>query len=160
MKNRNFTFLCYFISLHFVPVLASAQQARLEIVNGSDKYVGNYNPALSSRLLLKGSRGEVLNFQVKIPAGDCKTLALSSLTNQADEAKIEFPLKLFKMETIRTAQPSFPGAYVGDHFDPLIPLKSTDTICSDAKKLTWIWGELAIPKETPPGRIHRKTNVR
>ena len=54
------------------------------------------------------------------------------------------------MPTIQTNHGSFPGAHVGEHFDPLIPVVDK-TICGGAPKPRWYVGEISIPEDTAGG---------
>ena len=88
---------------------------RIEGATGGDKPIGARAPATSRALSLKGSRGETLNFQLHVSGPGCYTLALEGVAGSGAS------LRLYAMEPMRTEHPSFPGAYVGDILDPLVP---------------------------------------
>jgi len=130
-------------------VFAESLPIQVEAVRGSDKPVGGFSPITGSKLQLSGSRGEVLNFQVKLLSKECVKISALGLENKSE-------IHLYRMPYFRTQNASFPGAYVGSQHDPLIPLNASDSVCpiSNSKGeiyWSWIWGELKINREQPPG---------
>lgn len=134
--------LALFVFAHATPLWAS-DELLVEAVRGSEKPIGAFVPKTASSLELSGSRGETVNFQLKIRATGCVKLGSSPT------------IRFYEMPYVRTEHASFPGAYVGSHHDPLPPIKDGE-ICpnlsaSGQPVWTWIWGELHIPENLKPG---------
>jgi len=123
---------------------------RFAASSSSNKPLGNFQPYLSTKLRLKGSRKETLNFILKTDISACARLSVSSFEKQGQVPKT-FPVSFYSMPPIHTKKASFPDAHIGKHYDPLI-LLSEDSFCPSAEKTSWIWGELKIPANTPPGK--------
>jgi O-antigen ligase len=126
----------------------------LEAVRGSDKPIGTFTPPTRKTLELSGSRGEVLNFQLKVKISDCSKLSVQGLPPSTH-------IRFYHMPYFKTEHASFPGAYVGSHHDPLIPLADDGLICPEknAKKEPawfWLWGEVKINRDQPPGKFDAK----
>jgi hypothetical protein len=149
---RQFFFLSVLLLSAFIGI-AHSETLQLEAVSGGDKPIGTYvPPTVSTKIELKGSRDETLPFLIKLKNENCVTLSLEKST-ATDPL---FPLNIFEMPYVHTSQASFPGAYVGSHHDPLLPLPSHQFCPSDAGKGTtkianwhWLYGEIKIPKDTP-----------
>ncbi len=115
-----------------------ADTPMIEASAGGEKPVGSVVPKLARELGLKGSRGETINFVLKVSAlKGCQPWGVSGK---------EAVVRLFAMPTIDVVQPSYPKAPLGKLYDPLPPLQSQ--ICEDG----WIWGELEILKNAKPGK--------
>ena len=131
-------------------VHTAAAELRLEGTAGADKPVGPRLPALQKTVQLKGARGEVLNLLLRLDGVGCGTLAIGKFQTKSKEPGT-FPIRLFRMEPITTEYPSFPGAYVGRHYDPLAPLPLEKGRCVKEGAAEWIFGELEIPPWAAPG---------
>jgi hypothetical protein len=113
-------------------------------IRGADKAIGRYVPVGTSQLTLKGSRGETLNFQLKL-----KTMGCAKLTFQSSVKAVT--ARFFEMPYIKTQHASFPGAYVGSHHDPLPPLGDGAVCPSAPGAWGWVWGDLKIDPSVPAG---------
>lgn len=133
----------------------AAQQ--LEVVAYGDKPLGSYSPALESSLALKGSRREVLNFSIRAKGEGCGRIVLSPFT-RSDKRVIRPEARFFLMERIRTSKPSFPGAFVGEHFDPLVPVPDK-RVCLKNGQLNWLWGEIIVPADAEAGEYHSTLTI-
>jgi len=125
----------------------AAWAAGIEASSGGEKPFGPKEAQiqLHPTLDLKGSRGEVLNFVLRLDLeapGTCGKLSLKGLGT----ARMRF----FTMPKIRIDQPSYPGAPLGDHYDPLLPA-SADKICAESGQKTWLWAELELPTDAKAG---------
>ena len=84
-----------------------------------------------SRLNLKGSRGETLNFQLKLKLSrkvpGCQTLKLDEFKKGPAPT-----VRFFEMRTMNIEHPSYTGAKLGKYFDPLVPLLSGN-VCTPSK---------------------------
>lgn len=119
---------------------------------GGRKPVGREEPITSSKLELMGSRGETLNFLIKMRSAQCVTVRVEPWSG-ANRMKRAFPVRFFSMPLVETENPSFRGAYVGMHHDPLVPIRDS-RFCPDSDPkagMTWFWGEVDIPRDTRPG---------
>ncbi|HTL12924.1 MAG TPA: O-antigen ligase family protein, partial [Bdellovibrionota bacterium] len=96
--------------------------AALEGSAGVDRPVGTYQPALSPKIQLAGSRGETVSFLMKATGEGCSPISLPAWAGGVHT-------KFYRVETIRTEHPSFPGAFVGEIADPLIPLTGERSLC-------------------------------
>ena len=126
-------------------------RAELGVSVGANKPIGATSPPLSRKLTLKGSRGEVLNFMLKLSGDRCRRFSITSFRKH-EGSGVELPIRFFKMGTIVTKQPSFPGAFVGPHFDPLLPVKE-GKFCPQKADMGsfWFFGELEIPEKLDSG---------
>jgi Domain of unknown function (DUF4091) len=147
MKERSLPAALSLFLVMICPHLACAGGLLLEAARGSEKPIASAAPVTSTKLSLSGSRAEVLNFQLRIRAPGC--VQLSFATEQAGLPAAVF----FGMPYVKTREPSFPGAYVGSHHDPLPPLQG-NRICpipSAPGADIWAWGEISLPASLPPG---------
>ncbi len=121
----------------------------IEGTAGGNKPIGSFVPDTHPEISLMGSRGEVLNFLIKIKTTSCVTLETQKLPQ-------DIRVRYYRMPYVITQHASFPGAYVGSHHDPLIPLSPSEPVCpflNSKKEATWawLWGELQIEKSQKPG---------
>ncbi|NLF24072.1 MAG: DUF4091 domain-containing protein [Deltaproteobacteria bacterium] len=123
---------------------------------GAEKPLGTFEPKLDHKLSLAGSRLETLNFVLKLRGNGCNRISFSALSSK-DSPPRWFTLRFYEMLTITSRQPSFPGAFVGKLYDPLLPVQN-EKICIDQASGKWIWGELDIPAQTPPGEYRGTIN--
>jgi len=147
--------------LFLLPIqqLEAEQKPVLRGVFSADKPLGNSSPKLKSIVKLEGSRGEDLNFLIKVKSLECGTLDMSQFRHERTGDKITLPIVLYEMPYITTDNPSYPGAYVGRHYDPLIAIKNRESCPADkTENEWWVWGELAIPKEAKPGQYKAVLN--
>lgn len=137
----------------------SPAPATLSAAAGGQKPLGQILPVLSSRLELRGSRGETLNFMLRATEPDCRILRFSPWSRAARAGSgIQTRLtgahpgiRLYRMATIPIKHQSFPGALTGPLFDPLIP-QDPGRLCPEGGAPVWLWGDLEIPTGLPPGR--------
>jgi O-antigen ligase len=122
----------------------AGDEIAVEVIRGANKAIGRYVPPGASQLALKGSRGETLNFQLKL-----KTVGCAKLTFQSSVKAVT--ARFFEMPYIKTQHPSFPGAYVGSHHDPLPPLADGALCPSAPGAWGWVWGDLRIDSSVPAG---------
>ncbi len=134
------TSLCLLCCLS-LPTHVQAQEALIQASVGLQKPLGDTLPRLQKKIRLSGARGEMVFFQLYLTGRGCQALRVEGFE--------QLSLKLFRMETITTKYPSFPGAYVGEHYDPLVPLTVGKPVCPSSKGL-WILGEISIPENLPP----------
>jgi hypothetical protein len=126
----------------------TAPSFTLSGIAGGNKPIAGVIPPLQSSITLKGSRGETLDFMFMVKGNGCTDFSASTKDQ-------ELPVTFYEMAIITTTAPSFRGAYVGDHFDPLISLAEGRKLCVE-RKPKWVWGEVAIPKSAKPGSYHTK----
>ncbi|MDR3607101.1 MAG: O-antigen ligase family protein [Oligoflexia bacterium] len=153
--------LCALAGFH-AGVARAGDDIAVEVVRGGDKPIGRFIPSAQDKLILKGSRGETLNFQIKLRAGGCVKLAFQ--TKAGKTAPHGLGARFYEMPYVRTANPSFQGAYVGSHHDPLPPLDD-GAFCPDlargaAQPWSWVWGELRIDPALPPGDYEAVISVK
>jgi hypothetical protein len=91
---------------------------------------------------VSASRGETVSTKIRSRLADCQPVSVIG-----SAAKIS----VFEMKTIATTKPSFLGARVGDHYDPLVPASQ---ICPD--KLYWV--DLRVEESTSPGQYSLSLN--
>ncbi len=131
---------------------AVAEEMKLSASLGADKPIGKLEPKTSNSLELSGSRGESLNFLLKIQQEGCHRIwvdSSSELKNKDNKQRWQsINFSLFEMPKIKTQHASFPGAYVGDHVDPLIPVVG-GRVCGSG----WIFGEVNIGKDSLAGKL-------
>jgi len=139
-------FCLWAVLLPLAPGTASAQG--LSAAAGLDKPLGRREPELEPLLRLSGSRGETLNFLMKAGLPGCHAVSYAPFASPA--AQLDLPIRFYHMPTVRTRRPSFSGAYVGEHYDPLLP-NGDGVICSEQGKAVWQAGEIAIPNDAAPG---------
>lgn len=116
---------------------------------GIDKPMGSYVPALYTTLGVRASRGETVGFFVQSRMSACDTVDLA----WHGTAPAEVGFKIYILPTITTTKGSYPGAYVGKHYDPVL-VRNNQTICpatSGSIQSVWAFVELAIPTSTPAG---------
>ena len=130
---------------------AAEEPFSLDAVNNGNKPLGDFVPPTSKTLELKGARGETRNFMLLVGGTGCAPLNVSPFKSSSGSGSFE--VNLFAMKTMHTENPSFTGAFVGDIFDPLIPLPKP-TLCARVGTKTWIWGELTIPKTASAGEYN------
>lgn len=106
-------------------------------------------PPISTPLPLFGSRGEVLSVQIDLEAHACSRVLFTSGAS-------EILMEVFREELVETQHPSFPGARVGEYFDPLIPLDKHRDGCVGAKGLLL---EVTIGEHVPPGTYAAELRV-
>ena len=140
--------------LSYTAEASTTPHIQLEAVRGSDKPIGNYAPITKPELSLSGSRGETINFQLKIKTDTCFKLSALQLPPKTE-------IQFYEMPYIQTHDASYPGAYVGSQHDPLIPISINDFICPllNAKKEVtwkWLWGELKIAQSQESGTLKGK----
>ncbi len=128
-----------------LPGAVRSETIFFEASAGIDKPIGMQEPPLSGSLSLKGSRGETLNFLIKTRVSGCERLELKLPGIDAGS----LTLRLFDVETIATRRASFPGAYVGRHYDPLLPNEAL-MVCGSGEP-SWKLGELVIPRSAARG---------
>ena len=135
-------------------------QAEIVASAGVDKPIGAAAPTMSRQLVLKGSRGEILNFMLKLSGEKCRSFSVTPF-RRSGGPQIKLPVRFWKMGTIATKNPSFPGAFVGKHFDPLLPI-SDGMFCvpKGESGISWILGELEVPRDLDPGDYQGALNVR
>ncbi len=122
----------------------------LKGVAGGEKPIGRATePRTYRRIDLMGSRGEVLNFLVKLRARGCSELKFSGFRAAGAAGPSSFNLRLYEMGSIFILKPSFPSAVVGNNYDPLLP--SGSKVCAKRNKSSWYWGEVEIPADAAPG---------
>lgn len=138
--------------LFVFPQSIESQIESIKAAAYSDKPIAEYVPVLRQNVSIKGSRGEVLSLMLKINFTGCGRIKVAPFT-RVDSRVGEIESQFFQMEKVRTSQPSFTGAFVGDHFDPLIPLRDNQ-LCLKQDREGWIWGDLKIPDATPAGVYH------
>ncbi len=138
-------------ALLFIPSVAGAEATGLRLtgVAGGDKPLPGVVPTLGSSVHLKGSRGEVLNFLVRVAGAGCGELRSGPFRASASSTPRILPLRMYRMPYINTEHPSYTGAPVGAHVDPLIPITERSTCANE--KSPWMWGEVELPRETPAG---------
>jgi Domain of unknown function (DUF4091) len=136
---------------------AKSEHSLFEAVEGLDKPVGTYEPKTSSSLTLVGARGEVLSFLIKVKQQGCRSLKLSTFESAA-KRKALFEFKFFRVEKITTTEPSFTGAYVGEHLDPLVPLVSKE-YCDKTGTVNWLLAEFKIPFDQDSGIYDSKIEL-
>ncbi len=127
-------------------------EAEIKMLGSSngDKPIGASEPMMGSVVKLKGSRGETLNFTVKITGTGGRSCGELRLNLPAKFYDSEF--QLFQLETIKISEPSFTNAPLGELFDPLVPI-GNHALCLGDKPL-WIWGELKIPESVEAGKYN------
>jgi O-antigen ligase len=137
------------VILFFVPPTVFAKVPTLTAAVGGDKPIGRTAPVTAPKLVLKGSRGETLNFLLKLEGvKDCTRLSVDADTSSPENAlrwrNVQF--RFFEMPKVVTREGSFPGAHVGEHYDPLVPAVN-GRVCGSG----WSWGEAEIGDDAPPG---------
>ncbi len=105
----------------------------------------------TNKLVLKGSRGETLNFMVKIQSPKPGHLEFQGLQQSGSDAAPNLNPRFYTMEKIKLTKRSFVGANTGPHFDPLVPV-SGDMAAKGADG-KWFWGEISIPENAVPGTV-------
>ncbi len=124
---------------------------------GTDKPLGGYEPKLEKTLKLRGARGEILNFLLKVKTGSCVPIGYPSFVRKQERSRAAFLLRLYAMPPITTEQASFPGAFVGRQYDAVVPFQEAGRYCPQAKgQPEWLFGELEIPPWAAPGEYSGK----
>ena len=135
------------VAILFSPLYAhqakAAPRLLITAVANGDKPLGTFTPSTSGRVRVYASRGETRNLIIRIEGDGCADLKMP-LFRAASGGSAEIGLRLFRMKTITTRQPSFPGAYIGPIHDPLIPLTSNQ-VCALSGTPTWLWLDLDVP---------------
>lgn len=132
----------------FLPI-ALAQERGVMGASYGDKPIGSYAPRLSKDLIIKGSRGEVVTLMLKISHDGCARMKATPFT-RSDGRVAPVDIRFFRMERVETTAPSFPGAFVGSHFDPLIPLND-GRFCLNDGEAGWLWVDLKIAEQAAKG---------
>ncbi|MCC7440245.1 MAG: O-antigen ligase family protein [Bdellovibrionales bacterium] len=122
----------------------AATAASLQAVEGPDRPVGGYSPQWMDQLDIAGSRGETLGFLLKARGQGCAPITWPAWAGRVRTA-------LYRVETIRTEHPSFPGAFVGEIQDPLLPLGGDRVLCPTRAGEGVVFAEIGIPKDLKPG---------
>jgi len=100
---------------------------------------------IESSLKLAGSRGETLHFLIKLEAKDsCFPIGLAPWDKESG-----LTTRLFKVEYIDVQEPSYTGAPLGPHPDPLLPYQMGESLCIEGER--WLVGEVEIPLNQKPG---------
>jgi hypothetical protein len=98
--------------------------------------------SLSLSVAQNETTGRVLSVQVK----SCEVLAITAPTG--------VNVSLFHMPKVTTTTPSFSGALIGAHYDPLVPISTTSSqICPTE---SWIWADIGVAAGTAPGNYSFK----
>ena len=148
MKKRNILF-GVFLSLFFFTNIASAD-VKIRAESGGDKPLVGYTPKVKKFLKLNGSRGETLNFLVRLQGSGNARLKVKKFSSPKLKGKINFPVKFYELKAINLRHASFPGSPTGEYYDPLIPLNNSKKIKISGTQ--WFWGEIEIPVGTKPAR--------
>lgn len=114
-----------------------------------DSYDGPTGRALS----LAGARGEVVDQQIVLLAGDRPwrgvSLTFSPLSGPKGTVIAGSALRWRRVGSVRTRRPKYETRYVGLWPDPLLPAASFD-IAPHGRAVAWI--DLAIPPDTAAGK--------
>jgi len=101
---------------------------------------------VESSLKLAGSRGEILHFLVKLEASQgCFPIGLAPWKKETN-----LTTRLFTVEYIDVKEPSYTGAVLGPHPDPLLPYQMGERLCIEGER--WLVGEVEIPLSQKPGK--------
>lgn len=128
---------------------ASASRLILEGAPYAQKPIADSAPATSRTIEIRGARGETLDFLLRLSGDGCGRLS----EPRFETADLGF--RIFAMPPVRTEHPSFPGAFVGWHLDPLVPVEDGE-LCGGGELSAWYWGEIAIPSDAGSG-THQAT---
>lgn len=101
--------------------------------------------ALKDVVRVSGSRGEIVNFTLRIDGSGC-------VEPKLEIGKLRTASRFYEMLPFVTKKPSYRGAPVGTHYDPLI---QKSRICV-APGGTWILGELELPSSAAAGSFDGK----
>lgn len=140
------------------PGWAQNSELTIEGAAGSEKPVGAITPALKNELVLGGSRGETLNFTLRVKGlKSCAPFGFSPWKSDANQGALE--PKLYTMATMDIQHQSFPNAAQGKLFDPLIPVAGSSLCPADGSGSAWFWGELDVPARTKAGEYRALLRV-
>lgn len=138
--------------LFLTPSIAMGEEIRnLGVCVGVDKPDSDGLRATSESIVVRGSRGEVVTFLLKIEGSGCVPLhqTWEGVTSNPPPVALSF----FDLPEIETQHPSFTGARVGTFLDPTVPLQAPMTLCiTDPLRPHWLLGEVVIPRNAPAGR--------
>lgn len=128
---------------------AASEAITLTAGAGAEKPIGDRIPNLDSQLKLYGSRGETLIFLLRAEGSGCHSLSAG-----VDDAEGgDFSFTFYSLPPIKTEHPSFPGAFVGRHLDPVVLINSQGA-CLDQSLDNWFLGEVEIARDASPGLKH------
>gem|GEM_PF-713971 len=145
---RNFSrpVTAIFLVLFCVTYVRAQDLQVFEASAGANKPTGNHSPSTSEHVILKGSRAETLLFMLKMSGNGCFPFAVK----MPQAVQPDLNVTLYSLPPVKTQHPSFPGAFIGAHLDPAVPL-SSNSLCLDPKlKENWFLGELKIGPHTKP----------
>lgn len=107
---------------------------------------------------LRGSRGEVLTFLLKVGGSGCFPIHQRWLGPNSSPPPIK--ISFFDLPEVKTQYPSFTGAPIGSFLDPAIPIRNPSTVCiTNPRRPHWILGEVAIPQRMAAGRYDTRVSV-
>ncbi|MCB0331354.1 MAG: O-antigen ligase family protein, partial [Bdellovibrionales bacterium] len=131
---------------------AAPLSAQLRGISDLDKPFGATHRELGNAVEVAGSRGEVLNFFVQLPQG--KACHKLSLAFQRTSGEIEkgIATTFYFLPYVTTEHPSFPGAPVGKHLDPTVPI-GANSICLHEQSPSWILAEVKIDRSVSPQAV-------
>lgn len=117
---------------------------------GMNKPLPGENRVTESAITVKGSRGEVLTFLLKLEGEGCFPLSISW-----DDPKASMPavqVAFFDLPEVTTVQPSYTGARTGQYLDPVVALPEPNRVCvTSGSRSRWLLGEVTITRESKPG---------
>lgn len=123
------------------------QPGRLYGVSNGDKPGAGYTPELEKEIEIYGSRGEVVNYLIKLDHdAECSKWKVKFPGDSSQSLKS----KLYYLPAIEIKNPSYPGAKTGAYVDPALPV-TNDKLCPEKTHKGWIWAELHIPADAIPG---------
>ncbi len=136
----------------FVALFPVNAEPVLKVCNNSNRpSPASAKISFNSKLVLKGSRGETLNYMIKLKNSTSGHFELKGLRRKGTSISLNLRPRFYTMETLDLTQPSYDGAKTGLHFDPLVPVLGD--IAAGENDTKWFWGELTIPYNAKPGLI-------
>jgi hypothetical protein len=133
----------YLLFLASAALAAPAPADDVRVLATGLKPYGDVAPSgFSQALKLSGSRGEILGFTLRArPGSGCVEPSLELEGIGAD-------IRFGELLSFTTSKPSYRGAPVGTHWDPIVPRRR---FCAPAGGELWIHGELEIPATAKRG---------
>ena len=110
--------------------------------------------SFNKKLVLKGSRGETLNFMVKLNSSKPGSFSFQALKRKKKNISLNLNPRFYSMETVTLLKQSYVNAKYGPHYDPLVPV--TGEIVANEKNGKLFWGEITIPRNAGAGVVTGK----
>lgn len=144
----------FLISFLTVFSLVTSASAQIKVTPMAEKPLPNVRgPRLYNVLDLQGSRGETVNFLIKISGRKKERLSATSFVHNTKKKAFKFPVRFYEAKTLKISADtlSFGNAVAGSYYDPLLPIPSTKRIAAKRGSALWVWGEVEIPARAPRG---------